>query len=410
MKIGFFSDSYRPYMSGVVRSIEDFTRFLRQRGHEVYIFAPDYPDAGEDPENIFRFPSFPVVTNKSFRMAIPYTMGITDEVRALELDIIHSHTPFLMGRLALRLADKLDLPFVFTYHTLYDRYTHYVPGVSSLAKRVVAKYVLSYCRRSDLVLTPSPFVRDMLAEERMETPLRVQPTGVILAEYEAADGKRVREEFGIGEKEELLVFVGRLGQEKNLEFLLQCGRRLLNNDSATSRGKSFATGETGKSPASAGRKRWLMLVGEGPEQENLEALAGELGIGSKVVFAGYQPPGRVKDFYAASDLLVFPSLTETQGLVLLEAMATGLPVVAVDAGGVSSVVDNGDNGFLVDEDRDEFCQAVENVLGDEEFYSRAVERARVKAGEFSMENMTERLLGFYGELLRKREGKTRDQA
>ncbi|MFW6386510.1 MAG: glycosyltransferase family 4 protein [Bacillota bacterium] len=395
VKIGFFSDSYHPYMSGVVRSIEDFTRHLRQRGHEVYIFAPDYPGVDGKEDNIFRFPSLPAVTNKSFRLAIPYSMGITEKVKELELDIIHSHSPFLLGRLALRLADKLDLPLVFTYHTLYDRYTHYVPGVSSLATRLVEKYVHSYCRRSDLVLTPSPFVRDMLGREGMETPLRVQPTGVDLFAYAEASGEGVRGEFGIGEDEDLLIFVGRLGQEKNLEFLLECGRLLLESAG----GGSESGGGAGTAARTGNRQRRLLLVGGGPERENLEDLACKLGIKEQVIFAGHQPPERVKDLYAAADLLVFPSLTETQGLVLLEAMATGLPVVAIDAGGVSAVVDSGENGFLVGEDRDEFCRAVDKLLADRDLYSAAAKKARTVAKEYSMENMTGSLLGYYRELL-----------
>jgi len=379
LNIGFFTDSYKPYMSGVVRSIELFTGELKRLGHQVYIFAPDYPEVKRG-GGIYRFKSLPVPTNPGYRLAIPFSKSVVRNVRELELDIIHSHTPFLMGWLARYLARKLDLPLVFTYHTLYEKYAHYAPVGKELSRKFAVKYSKDYCQSCDLVVVPTEFVKDVLKGYNITSTLDIIATGLNLLPYREKDGKWVREKYGITDNDRVLLFVGRLGQEKNVTFLLKAFKKVTNELSDVK----------------------LMLVGDGPERKNLEMLSGELLIRDKVIFAGTHPPEGVVDYYLAGDLFVFPSVTETQGLVTLEAMAGGLPVVAVNAAGSRTMVDHEINGLLTKNELSSFTEAIVDLLTDETRYQNMSKNALKKAEMFSITAMTEKLLTTYSNIISSR--------
>ncbi|MDI3547019.1 MAG: 1,2-diacylglycerol 3-alpha-glucosyltransferase [Halanaerobiales bacterium] len=380
MRIGFFTDSYKPYMSGVVKSIDLFTAELLKLGHDVYIFAPNYPDA-ERKKNVYRFKSVPAPTNPGFRLAIPISNRVVQEVKELRLDIIHTHSPFLMGWLGRYVARKLDLPLVFTYHTLYEEYAHYAPVGKELARRLAIKYSRDYCQSCDLVIAPTKFVEKVLKDYQITTRLKTVATGIDLTPYRENDASWVREKYQIHDKEKVLLFVGRLGQEKNVTFLLKAFRKVL--DSITN--------------------VRLLLVGDGPERGRLERMVEQISLNDKVIFAGRQEPVKVVDYYLASDLFVFPSITETQGLVTLEAMAGGLPVVAVNAAGSTVMVDDGFNGLLVKADQYLFAEAVIELLTHETRYNLFRKNALKKAEQLSIENMTAELLAGYREIISARE-------
>lgn len=376
MKIGFFSDSYKPYMSGVVKSIELFTSKLREKGHEVYIFAPDYPDA-EDNENIFRFKSIPALTNRDFRIALPLSLNIVQEVKEIGLDIIHSHSPFLMGWLARYVAYRLNIPLVFTYHTLYEEYVHYAPLGRKLARRLAIKYSKDYCQSCDQIITPSRFVEEKLRSYNITTPLKTISTGIDMGPYQERNGLTIRERYDIEDDEKVLLFVGRLGQEKNVSFLIKAFK-IVNDSLPNTR---------------------LLIVGDGPERGKLEEMGRNLNLGQKVIFAGFQKPEQVVDFYLTSDLFVFPSMTETQGLVTLEAMAGGLPVVAVNAAGSTSMVDDGLNGMLTKPDIHHFSRAIIELVTHKKRYHLFMKNSLKKAEEYSIDNMADKLIELYEELL-----------
>ena len=381
MNIVFFSDSYRPYVSGVVRSIENYSCFLRKRGHRVYIFAPDYAGVDANEKNVFRFKSLPAVIYPSFRISLPFSLRILDKLKELKADVIHSHSPFLMGRLSLWAADKLIIPHVFTYHTLYEQYTHYFPGISGLLSYLISRYVKNYCSRSNLIITPSKFVKKKIDEKGISSPVSVVPTGINLEEYKKDSELDIRKKYDIGEKENIILSVGRLGKEKNIDFLLKVINKL----------------------SRSGKKVRMLIVGEGPQKENLKKMSEKLKLGEIVIFAGGCAPEEVFNYYKEADLLVFSSCSETQGLVLLEAMAAGLPVVAVDAGGVSTVVENGKNGFLLDRDIDSFAKVIKKVFANRKLYELVSKGARKTVEKYSMEKMVDIMLGHYRDIINGRD-------
>lgn len=382
VKIVFFTDSYKPYLSGVVKSIDTFRTELARQGHEVYIFAPNYPSV-EEQEGVYRFTSLPIPAQSDFRLAIPFSNKILADLRRLKPDIIHTHTPFLMGWLARFVANKLGIPLVFTYHTLYDEYAHYFPFVKKKAKGFITRYCFNFCQTCDLVISPSNFVERRLHSNGTTVPIWTIPTGINLQAYNKRQKADIREKYGLTNEDKILLFVGRLAQEKNILFLL----------------KSFQI----IAKSIAGLR--LILVGNGPEKANLQKEAVSLGISNQVIFAGGQQPERVIDFYHNADLFVFPSVTETQGLVILEAMAGGLPVVAVNAAGSTSIVKDGLNGLLVEEDKFLFAQAVIELLGETETYEHLKKNVYKEVKKLSIEKMTVKLLDSYHRIIEINENK-----
>jgi 1,2-diacylglycerol 3-alpha-glucosyltransferase len=377
LRIGIFTDSYKPYTSGVVTSIITFKEELVRRGHQVFIFAPSYPQDCEPEENVYRFYSLPSPTNRDFKLAIPVLPGLNLLVKRLNLDIIHVHSPFTMGRVGLRYSRKYRIPLVFTYHTLYDQYVHYVPVAQDLAKEVVVKYSNDFCHH---IIVPSTEVEQIL-KGHIRTPITVLPTGVPLHMLQQGDPQWLKNNYPIPPENKVLLFVGRLTKEKNLEFLIKAFRQVKDRDPQTT----------------------LVLTAQGPIESELKRLATnlDLQLDRDVLFTGAVPYETLKHVYHSADLFVFSSMTETQGLVLIEAMAAGLPVVAVKAFGVMDMVDHMIDGILTECDLEEFSQAICSLLENETLYNELKQGALQKAYSMSSENMARKLEGVYQSLLQQ---------
>ena len=389
LRIAVFTDSYQPYVSGVVRSIDTFGAELMELGHEVYIFGPRYYHQAQGgkaskPERppalrVYRFWSIPVPTYRGFTVPVPISMQAEALLAELGIDIIHSHTPFVMGVMARVLARRRKIPLAFTHHTMYHEYVHYVPGVRPILRQAMLRYVGGYCKRADLIVAPTPQIRDFIMDTYRlgAKPVKVIPTGIPVDDYRDGDPRWLRERLGIRAGERVLIFVGRLGREKNVAFLLDVLRRV--------------------HQALPGVH--LVLVGDGPDRPRLERLAREMGIRPWVHFTGTYARHEVIQAMHGADLFVIASTTETQGLATLEAMAAGLPVVGVDAPGTHDMVQTGVQGLLRPEDPAVVADAVLALLKDADKYQRFAARARQRAEALSAREMALRLVGAYQELL-----------
>lgn len=405
MKIAVFTDSYRPYVSGVVRSIDTFGAELLELGHEVYIFGPRYypaqsgdtsqSSAGEKlpAVKVFRFWSIPVPMYRGFTAPVPISGQADQLLTDLGIDVIHTHTPFAMGMLGAVLARRLDLPLVFTHHTMYHEYVHYLPGVRTVLRGMMLRYVGNYCRRADMIIAPTPEIRDFAVKTYglWHKPVKAIPTGITTEQFRRGDGRWVRASFSIPDDAPVLVFVGRLGREKNVQFLLQMFQLISQNREDVH----------------------LVLVGDGPQRPRLVQMVEEAALQPRVHFTGTLPKEKVIDVYHAADVFVIASTTETQGLATLEAMAAGLPVVGVDAPGTRDMVQHGVQGLLTEEDQAQFADAVLRLIGDEALRKLYGARALVRAETFSARNMALELVGAYRELLTPglhRTGRGRDRS
>lgn len=382
--VALFSDSFRPYVSGVVRSLDILIRHLRLAGHEVYLFCPAYPGAtGADqgdpgPTGIFRFVSVPAPTYEGFQLALPFSARITRLLRELRVEVVHTHSPFLMGGLGAFVAWRLGLPLVFTHHTFYHEYTrHYVPFVGLPVRELVLRYVGAYCRRSDRVIAPSGVVRQIL-ETTYELPgeqVVVVPTGVPLEHFANLDRGWLRRSLHLPPEAPVLLYLGRFGREKNVDLLVP----VLEHVHAAVPGVH------------------LVLVGDGPEKDTLQAQVAARGLGAWVHFTGLVPPEQVPHYYAGADVFLFPSTTETQGLVVAEAFAAGLPAVAVDAPALREVLAHGASGFLAERSAAALAGRVVQLLRDPALRARMGEQARETARRLSAQRMAARLVEVYKE-------------
>ena len=379
MKIAVFTDSYRPYASGVVHSIETFKAELEALGHDTYIFAPAYPNHRESEERVFRFFSLPAPTNKDYTLAIPFHKDLKTVLRTWQPDLIHVHSPFLLGSLGARQARFLKKPLVFTFHTLYEEYVHYFPFAQKIAKRTTRLIARNFCNRCDLIIAPTPVIQDYLKNIGVQAPVKIIPTGINLDEFSCADRAWLRKHYRVPEQDKILLFVGRLGQEKNIGFLLEAYLKVHR-----------------KFPCAR-----LILVGGGPEEKLLKNRIEREGLTERVIFTGKIPKEKVAKYYAGADLFVFSSVTETQGLVIAEAKAAGLPVVAVKAFGVSEMVADGRDGFLTELNQEEFVERTLLLLNNDRLREKFAAQARLNVGELSARRCAINLLESYQELLKK---------
>lgn len=370
-----FTDSYLPRTSGVVRAVESAARSVRRRGHRVSIIAPAAPGYIDGDGDVHRVPSVAPPGHPDFPLAVPVAGGRLRMLRGLGLSLVHTHSPFLLGRAGLRAGRTLRLPVVFTWHTLYAEYAHYTPVLGNLARPLVAAYTSRYANRCDRVLISTPSAAERLRADGVRTPVEVLPSvGVEPAEFAGARPAGVRAQFGIPERSPLLVYVGRLAREKDVRLLLDALAGLP---------------ETVR----------LLLAGDGPERAPLEAHAAGAGLADRVVFTGLLPHARVVDLLAAADLFVFPSATETLGLAVLEAMAAGCAVVAVRAGASADLVREGETGRLVAAEPGAFAAAVADLLAHPERRAAMGRAARTVSGAYTQDRIADRLVVLYEEMV-----------
>ncbi|MFH1509365.1 MAG: glycosyltransferase family 4 protein [bacterium] len=350
MNIGFFTDSYTPQIHGVVTSINLFRDALIKQGHNVYVFAPADPEGKKlEEENVFRFASTKSIVVPNIPFTIPISFKNASAIPKLELDLIHSHTPATMGLLADYYCYTKNLPHVYTYHTYYPEYIkHYFLKGKVITPKMVAKYDKFYCNRTNHVIAPSAKLEKVLRSFGVEVPITVLPTGLELEKFADVDADNFRRKFKIDQKTKLLLYVGRVATEKNIEYLIKMFQTLVKNE-----------------PDSL-----LAIVGDGPGREGYEKLAKELGIADKVLFTGFIDREEVVQGFKAADLFLFASLTDTQGVVIFEAIASGTPVVMLKDEGLIDVVKEGVTGYTVDGYEEDMAKKVLEVLRDEKTHAK----------------------------------------
>ncbi len=377
MRIGFFTNNYAPWVGGVTTAVETLRAGLEQRGHEVFVFAPRFPAHNAAPGRIIRYRSIPALTYPEFVLPIPFSPAISRLVRRLDLDLFHAHHPFLLGRTALRLARRGGRPLVFTYHTRYEKYAHYVPLPQGWVQKRAAARATRFANHADLVIAPSKATRTTLEAQGVRTRIEVVPTGIPQARIGPGPREALRTQLGFSDRARLVLSVGRLDPEKNLPTLF--------------RAFDFAAQQV--DPAH------LLVVGKGTHEPHLRALAATLPSASRIHFLGAVPYEKVLDVYRAADVFLFASTTETQGLVVAEALAVGLPVVALRAPGMDEIVAHGMTGALA-ESPAALAAALVTLLRSDEQRAAFVRAALQRASDLSADTHVNRVVGLYEELLR----------
>ncbi len=376
MRIALFTNNYLPFCGGVTISVEALRRGLEARDHDVWVFGPRFAGAVDVSPRIIRYPSIPASTYPEFPLAVPYSRRIARLARGLDFDVFHAHHPFLLGPAARRLARRQRRPVVFTYHTRYEKYAHYVPFTPRLVQAAAIALSRRFASRADAVIAPSAVIRDELRGRGVRTPIAVIPTGVDLERFRPGDREAARRALALDGREAILLYVGRLDREKSV------GRVLLAFEHV----------------ASTIPHARLVLVGQGTEAERLRGVARALAVGDRIRFEGVRPHDALAPWYQAADVFLFASETETQGLVLAEAAACGLPAVAVSAPGCDEVVRDGETGLLTKSDPRALAEATIDLLLDGERRRWMSARARaVAVTAFDVRLQIERTLDLYAE-------------
>ncbi len=376
MRIGMMADVYKPHVSGVTHYISLNKRVLEARGHRVFVFTfgdLDYPD---DEPRVIRSPGIPVPETPIY-LGFAYTRSARNLLQTM--DVVHVHHPFLSGRLALRYCRPHGIPIVFTNHTRYDLYAKaYLPMLpDQIGTTFLQTYLPSFCREVDLVIAPSEGVRRVLTSLGVDAPIKVIPNGVDLSPFRQPIDPVSREDLGVPQHDVLLIYVGRLGPEKNLTFLL----------------RAFA------GALSAHPEATLLLVGDGPERDNLEDIARRSGLGEKVRFTGLVPYEAIPRYLRAADAFVTASVTEVHPLSVIEALAAGLPILGIDSPGVGDTVIDGHNGLLAEEDLASFTAQMTRLLVDSGLRARLAATASASAEPYDIQRTSSQVEEEYQRLI-----------
>jgi len=380
MRIAFFTDCYFPNINGVTTSIFECKKELAKMGHEVFVYAPAFPAYREEDPRNFRIFSVPFPFQPEYRFSIPACPELLEKARLeVKPDIVHIHSIFNLGWTGIWLGKTLKIPVIFTHHTFWEDYCHYFPLIpESWGKKLARSREKAAADNCNLVIAPSAEAKNRLKDLQSKTPVEVLPTGI---ELDLFNGEFSPEKKSDGVCN--LLYVGRLGKEKNLPLLLQGLKEL----------------------QSRGLDARLLLVGDGPERPELEKVAARLNLGDSAQFLGYRPRSELGAFYQAADLFVFPSVSETQGLVMVEAASSGLPVVAVDCEVTRELLAQDIIAALSPGEPRAFAQKVADLWENPEKLPAVRAAAMAGAQFFSRENLTGKLLSFYQKTL-SREGKT----
>ncbi len=376
MKIAFFTDTYEPQINGVVTAIKLFARHLRKKGHDVDVFCPS---AGAMPANDkdHKFPSVEFRNYPGYRIAVPYALAFEKEFRSSDFDVIHVHTPAVIGVAGILLGKLYKKPVIGTFHTMLPDYSHYILGslqnirpLQKITKKILWKYTSIFYNSCDVVTAPTEEVKGMLERHGVRKRIFVMPTGV-----EIRRGKKpknaLRKKYGFGQKDRIILHVGRVTKEKNIEAILDAMKKL--------------------------KDAKLIVASDGPYRNYLQEYAKRAGM-NNVIFTGFIDENKLNDYYQLSDLFVMASKTETQGLVLVEAMSYSLPVVVLDAPVISKFVNDYQIGMVVN--KNEFAQGVQMILSKKKLRSKFAKNSKKALAFYDIKHCTDELIRLYSSVIK----------
>ena len=383
MRIGIFTDTYVPYINGVTTSVVMLKKALEKKGHDVYIVTVNSEDLHykyEDDDKIIRIPGVPTGIY-DYRLTGIYPLKALNKIRKWNLDVIHSQTEFGVGTFARIIAKQLNIPLVHTYHTMYEDYIHYITKgyFKKSSKKLVEYFTLFYCDKTitELVVPTRKTYELFKKKYKVDRNIYIVPTGIEVKRFYIENNKKIditkkRHELGINKDDFVILFVGRIAKEKNIELLLSSMKSLMD----------------------ISHKIKLLIIGDGPDLDKYKNYTKKNNIDNNVVFAGKVPWDSIVSYYIISDVFATASQTETQGLTVIEAMAASLPVVCINDESFNTTVVDGLNGIIFN-NRREYKKAIITLFKDRELLKRLSKQARIESETHSSKYFAERILDVY---------------
>ena len=381
MNIGIFTDTYMPQVNGVVTVIRNLENELINLGHNVYIFTVNHPDAVSK-DNVYRFPSVKFIWEPQHRIGITLSPSVTRKIKDLNLDIIHTHTEFSLQLYARYISSHLNIPTVHTFHTYYDDYLHYVPIFERFLKIYAKSEVKKIANRQKIAVAPSKKIKALLESYEVSSPIEIVPNGIDLSKFYSEDNSEsqiavFKDNFGIKDSDRVLVFVGRIAQEKSVDKLLINMKKICDIRKDVK----------------------LLLIGDGPEKHALKKMASELDIDRNIIFTGYiKWPDEIKIAYKVADIFISASHSEVHPMTFIEALATGLPIVALDDPSIEDMIENDFNGYKVKE-QTEIWEKVLSIIDDKEMLEKFSCNSYDISKKYSSKVFTENMLKVYEKAL-----------
>lgn len=388
MKIGIFTDTYNPVTSGVVTSINMVEQEMKKRGHEVYVFTTSKSIQPNENQTLYMLNSIPLLIAKQYknRIATFYSREIAKQIKELNLDIVHTQTEFSIGAFGKIISRKYNIPFIHTYHTMWEDYVHYISPIKGRnihLKRLARSFSRAFVRKAECVITPSNKTAKYLKYKCnvKNKPIYIVPTGIDIVPFKRDNfteesRNELKESLGIKPNEKVILFLGRVASEKSIDVIM---------DSMPSIFKEHPEYK-------------FLIVGDGPSKKDLEEQAKKLNIQNNVIFTGKVPWNEVPKYYNLGDVFVNASITETQGLTFIEAMAAGVPIVAKYAPNLSEFIYTNKNGILVKKNSD-FKNAIIKVLSNDKLRNTLIKGGSQTAKEYSIEVFGDKLEMIYSEII-----------
>lgn len=376
--IGFFTDTYFPQINGVSENVKTSAEALRKRGHTVYIFAPKVKGYKDTDTFVIRFDSIRYLKNPEQRFGHPNSISHFVKLTNKKFDIIHCHAGLSLNLLGLQIAIMKGVPIVLTYHTLFTEYAHYFLKGKVVTPGIIKRISKLLCNISDVVIAPSSKIETVLHSYSVRKPILIVPGGIDIEKFSTSKSGFLYKKLGIPKNSKIVLYSGRIGKEKNIQFLLEAFKKIVDLEGNAA----------------------FVLVGDGPEKKHLERKVMELGIGKSIFFTGFIEPELMPKVYKDAYVFLFSSLTETQGLVVAEAQAAGVPVIALKDDAISEMVIEGETGFLTDSEVDDFSKKALLLLTDEKKRNEFSKNAKKRmAQKFSQDLQAAALEEIYQKLV-----------
>lgn len=382
MRIAFFTNCYKPLINGVVTSIVYLKEAYEKKGHQIYIFAPKVEDYIDQEKNIFRYRSINLTNKVKYPIAIPLSFKAKKVITEFNPDLIHIHHPFVLSSVAIMYSKQLGIPKILTIHTQYDQYAYYVaPLPQKLTQEVIKKIVSNLADKTDCIVTPSESMKALIKNYGMKNRIEVIPNAIKLStfrEKNELECLKISKRFNLKEDEKIILFVGRVATEKSIDKIIK------------------ALGIIKKHGIS---KTKLLIVGNGPARDELIHLVQVLGVEEEVIFCGEVNYEEIRYYYKIADVFTMASASESFGIVTIEALASGLPVLAVKAPGAMDILTDGFDGLLTDDNIEHFAKALEKIIRDPELRERLSKGALKTSAKYSINMISERMLNLYREII-----------